>query len=40
VTPISKIQPANKDTTIDITMPRGPAVEAWWVSSVMWADAS
>ena len=40
VTPISRIQPATSETTIDITMPRGPATAALWVSSVMCADAS
>ena len=38
--PISSTQPANSDTTIDITMPRGPLREAPRVSSVMCADAS
>ena len=40
VTPSSRIQPATIETTIDITMPRGPAVAADLVSSVMWAEAS
>src|ERR1700730_8805370 len=38
--PISSSQPANSDTTIDITMPRGPLRAASWVSSVMCAEAS
>ena len=40
MTPISSTQPANSDTTIEVTMPRGPATAASRVSSVMWADAS
>ena len=40
MTPISSTQPAISDTTIDITMPRGPLRAALWVSSVMCADAS
>ena len=40
VTPISRIQPAISDTTIDMMMPRGPATAAYLVSSVMCADAS
>ena len=38
--PISSSQPANSETTIEVTMPRGPAVDASLVSSVMCADAS
>ncbi len=40
VTPISRIQPATRETMIDMTMPRGPATAADLVSSVMCADAS
>jgi hypothetical protein len=40
VTPISSTQPATSETTIDITMPRGPATAGLRVSSVMCADAS
>jgi hypothetical protein len=40
VIPISSSQPANSDTRIDITMPRGPLRAAPWVSSVMCAEAS
>ena len=40
VTPISSIHPATSETTIDMTMPRGPATAADLVSSVMCADAS
>ena len=40
VMPMSSTQPATSETTIDITMPRGPAVAALCVSSVMWAEAS
>src|SRR5487761_1106712 len=40
VTPISKLQPANSDTAIEVTMPRGPDTDADLVSSVMCADAS
>ena len=40
VTPISSSQPANSETTIEVTMPRGPATAASRVSSVMCADAS
>src|SRR5579859_1152669 len=40
VTPISRIQPATRETMIDMTMPRGPEVAADLVSSVMCADAS
>ena len=38
--PISSTQPAMSDTTIDITMPRGPLRAASCVSSVMCAEAS
>ena len=40
VTPISRIQPAISETTMDMTMPRGPATSAPTVSSVMCAEAS
>ena len=40
VIPISSSQPANRETTIDMTMPRGPDRAASRVSSVMCADAS
>src|ERR1700685_3109812 len=40
VTPISSTQPAPSETRIEVTMPRGPAVAASRVSSVMWAEAS
>ena len=40
MTPISSTQPAISETTIDITMPRGPLRAALCVSSVMCADAS
>ena len=40
MTPISSTHPANSDTTIEVTIPRGPATAASRVSSVMWADAS
>jgi hypothetical protein len=40
VTPMSSTQPATSETTIDMTMPRGPATSADRVSSVMCAEAS
>jgi hypothetical protein len=40
VTPISSTQPAISETTIDMTIPRGPLRDASWVSSVMCAEAS
>ena len=38
--PISSSHPASSDTTIEVTIPRGPATAASLVSSVMCADAS
>ncbi len=38
--PISSSHPANSDTMIEVTIPRGPAVAASLVSSVMCAEAS
>src|ERR1700722_14705000 len=35
-----RIQPATRDTTMDVTMPLGAARSALWVSSDMWAEAS
>ena len=32
--------PAMPDSQTDVTIPFGPATAAFWVSSVMWADAS
>jgi len=40
VTPISSSHPAKSETTIDQTIPRGPATAAFFVSSVMCAEAS
>jgi len=40
VNPSSSTNPAIQDVQMDRTMPRGPAVDASWVSSVMCADAS
>jgi hypothetical protein len=40
VTPMSRIQPAISETMIDITMPRGPAMAGFRVSSVICAEAS
>ena len=40
VKPSSSTKPAIHDVQIARTIPRGPAVEASWVSSVMCAEAS
>lgn len=40
VKPSRRTKPAIHDVQIDWTMPLGPAVDASWVSSVMWAEAS
>jgi hypothetical protein len=40
VSPISRIHPATSDTRIELMIPRGPAFAAFFVSSVMCADAS
>src|SRR5579859_1225515 len=40
VMPISSTQPATSETTIELTMPLGPATAASLVSSVMCAEAS
>ncbi len=38
--PTSRTNPAISDTQIELTIPFGPATAAFWVSSVMCAEAS
>ncbi len=40
VRPKSRTNPAAQDTRIERTIPFGPSTDAFFVSSVMWADAS